>query len=192
MNQIWIETFLTVVRLGNITAAARHLFLSQSTVSHRLAQLEEQLGVELVERRKGVGNISLTSGGERFLKIAIKWEELYRESRSIKSESSIVTLSIGAVDSVNAYVLGPVYQALRQYSPRLNLRIRNHQSQELYSLLEHKEIDLAFPLTERSIHHYSVEKFFEEPMVLIKMREEGESEDLQVISNDQLDPHFEL
>ncbi|HEX4354297.1 MAG TPA: LysR family transcriptional regulator, partial [Polyangiales bacterium] len=45
-----LETFVTVVRLGNFTAAAGALRLPRSTVSQRVARLEESLGVRLLER----------------------------------------------------------------------------------------------------------------------------------------------
>ena len=40
MNYQQIETFLTVIAHGSITGAAEKLFVSQSTVSSRLQQLE--------------------------------------------------------------------------------------------------------------------------------------------------------
>jgi DNA-binding transcriptional LysR family regulator len=45
-----LETFVTVVRLGNFTAAAGALRLPRSTVSQRVARLEASLGVRLLER----------------------------------------------------------------------------------------------------------------------------------------------
>lgn len=191
MNQSGIETFLAIVRLGNVTEAARYLFLSQSTVSHRLALLEKEIGTELIERKKGVGNVSLTSAGERLLKIAERWEEMMREIQGIKTEGSKSTFSIGAVDSVNAHVLGPVYRELRRYSSVINVRVRTQQSPELYSLIEHKEIDVAFPLFERSLRGIKVEKFFEEPMVLIKKRESAITIS-KSLSITQFDPNLEL
>ena len=43
MTHDHVETFLTVITYGSITAAAERLFVSQSTVSARIQQLEEEL-----------------------------------------------------------------------------------------------------------------------------------------------------
>lgn len=54
MNITCVETFLTVIRTRTISQAANILYVSQSTVSGRLKQLEEELGVTLIERKKGL------------------------------------------------------------------------------------------------------------------------------------------
>ena len=70
-----IETFLTVVSCGNISAAANELFVTQSTVSTRIQQLEEELGAQLVIRSRGHRNIELTSYGQAFVPIASQCAE---------------------------------------------------------------------------------------------------------------------
>ena len=59
-----IETFLTVVSCGNITAAANELFVTQSTVSSRIQSLENELGTSLLIRAKGHHSVELTSYGD--------------------------------------------------------------------------------------------------------------------------------
>lgn len=46
---VW-RTFVTVCRLGSLSAAAAELHHTQSAVSRQIAGLERQLGVRLVER----------------------------------------------------------------------------------------------------------------------------------------------
>ena len=55
-----IETFLELVRTRNITKTAEHLYLSQSTISNRLKNLEDELGYQLIVRAKGHRAIQLT------------------------------------------------------------------------------------------------------------------------------------
>ena len=52
MSLAEIETFLMIVETKNITKTAENLFVSQPTVSHRLKLLEEELGVQLITRKK--------------------------------------------------------------------------------------------------------------------------------------------
>ena len=59
-----IATFVEVVRRHSLSAAARHLGFPKSTVSRRLARLEEQLGTKLVHR--DARRVKATSEGSRF------------------------------------------------------------------------------------------------------------------------------
>ena len=47
-----IETFLTVITYGSISAAAKYLYVSQSTISARIQQLETELDVQLLIRQQ--------------------------------------------------------------------------------------------------------------------------------------------
>lgn len=58
------RTFLAVIAAGNFSQASSRLFITQSTVSARIATLEEQLGCRLFVRNKG-GTV-LTPAGHRF------------------------------------------------------------------------------------------------------------------------------
>src|SRR5690606_9513240 len=62
------RTFLTVVSAGNFVSAAEQLNVTQSTVSARIANLEQQLGCVLFVRNKS--GTTLTAAGRQFQKHA--------------------------------------------------------------------------------------------------------------------------
>ena len=68
-----VETFLSIVATRSITRTAELLFLSQPTISHRLSSLEDELGFELIVRRKGHKTVELTPKGEEFIPVAERW-----------------------------------------------------------------------------------------------------------------------
>ena len=69
-----LETFLAVVQTGSMAAAAKQVFVSQGTAFTRIKALEEELGVTLFERARGVHGITLTPLGEQLLpKRALPW-----------------------------------------------------------------------------------------------------------------------
>lgn len=175
IDTLGIEAFLAVVRHGTLTDAANSLFLSQSTLSHRLAQLEREVGINLIDRGRGLRTLSLTSGGQEFLAIAKRWEDLVQETKQIRSRTKNLTLSIGAVDSIQTYVLPPVYQALTEHS-NIDMRIRTQQSSELYLLLERGEIDIAFAHIEQPMPNMIIHKFFSEQLVVIRKRKSPSTE----------------
>ena len=108
MNILNIEAFLAIVETGNITNAAKVLYLTQSTVSHRLKILEQELNTTLIERKKGYQNIVLTSKGEEFIAIAERWVSLWRDTHLLQNSDEKLILSIGCVDSLNTYMLSVI------------------------------------------------------------------------------------
>src|SRR5579872_209674 len=99
MDTVEFETFLAVVRCGSLIRASEALHTSQSTVSHRLQNLEAGLGVRLLERSPGQRGITLTAHGTEFLRIAEKWELLAHEMASVGHRRRD-SLAIGAPDSL--------------------------------------------------------------------------------------------
>jgi len=168
MNIDDIQAFLAVVSNQSLTKAAEILHLSQSAVSHRLKNLEQELDLILVQRRKGLKTITLTPAGEDFILVAEKWVHLLLETQSLKSRTNL-SLSIGAVDSVNTYLLPNIYQQIIHQHPTMRLHIYTQNSTDLYALVEQRTIDIAFVLHERIINNIEVSPFFAEPMVLIRL-----------------------
>ena len=64
MNEKQIECFLTVSKYQSFSRAAQALFMTQPTVTHQIAALEEELGFSLFVRSYRA--ISLTPAGQRF------------------------------------------------------------------------------------------------------------------------------
>ena len=101
-----IHTFLTIASSSSLSKAAESLFVSQPALSHRLSALEEELGTELIIRRKGSRTLELTDCGPAVLvPIARKWEQLWIETGKIKFERPSTQLRIVNVDSLNFYFI---------------------------------------------------------------------------------------
>ena len=81
MNLRFVEAFYWVASLKSISRAADKLFLTQSAMSSRIATLEEELGVLLLDRRDK--QFKLTAAGARFLVYAQKLLELTVETTPI-------------------------------------------------------------------------------------------------------------
>ena len=83
-----------IVTQGSISKAANSLFVAQSTVSQRLSKLERELGGQLFIRKPGIDGVVLTDKGERFLPVAERLLNLWRETDNIVKENSPVLLSV--------------------------------------------------------------------------------------------------
>ncbi|MBP2664512.1 MAG: transcriptional regulator, LysR family [Firmicutes bacterium] len=190
MNIDDIQAFLAVVANQSLTKAAETLHLSQSTISHRLKNLEQELDLVLVERQKGLKTISLTPAGEDFILVAEKWIHLWLETHSLKSRTSL-SLAIGSVDSVSTYLLPNIYQQIINQRPTMRLHIYTKNSPELYDLLEQRTIDIAFVVQERINKNIELSPFFAEPMVILRLAL-PEHQSVQSIHPQQLNPSDEL
>ncbi len=163
-----MKAFLAIAAQRSLTKAAESLHVSQSSISHRLKNLEQELELLLVERGKGVKSIVLTPAGEEFTFVAERWMQLSLETQSLKAKNRL-SLAIGAVDSVNTYLLPGLYQQIICRQPDLRLHIHTQNSAALYPLLEERTIDVAFVLQERIIKNIEVTPLFAEPMVVIRL-----------------------
>lgn len=80
MDMKALHNFLFLARMGNMTAAAGALNLTQPTLLRQLACLEEELGAKLFER--GGRKLILTAAGRRFRKRAEEILELVGKAKS--------------------------------------------------------------------------------------------------------------
>ena len=191
MDTLAIEAFLAVVRHGSLTEAANSLFISQSTLSHRLVELERDVGMTLIDRGRGLRSLALTDCGKEFLMVAKRWEDLVQDTQQIQAQTKKLSLSIGAVDTFHTFVFPPLYQALRKHVPELSVRLKTYNSTELYLLVDRGEIDVAFPLLDLSLRNIVVQKFYAEPRVILR-KEASPGKLNEFIAPESLDPEQEI
>lgn len=162
-----IETFLAVVSYHNITAASEFLHVSQSTVSSRIQQLENELGAQLLLRQKGHHNVELTSFGNHFLPMATQWSALWKETMGIRQKSAIQKLTIASIDSVNNCTLVPLFNRLIAQQPNLKLTINTHHSNEIHKLVERRAADIGFVFSSTNYPDIISRPIYRELMYLI-------------------------
>ncbi|MCC8105379.1 MAG: LysR family transcriptional regulator [Clostridiales bacterium] len=190
MNVAEIETFLMIVKTKNITKTAENLFLSQPTVSHRLKNLEDELQIKLVTRKKGCKAVELTGKGEEFIPIAEHWLSLWREMQMLQHGQERRFLTLGSTDTVNMTILGDFYRRLREEGVNLDLNLRTHQSYEIYDLLEKHDIDVGFVYHRLKYKNVVAKPILKEKMYLMQPMEGAICK--KSVHTDELDPEREL
>ncbi|EBX4840018.1 HTH-type transcriptional regulator HdfR [Salmonella enterica subsp. enterica serovar Tamberma] len=139
-----LKTFLEVSRTRHFGRAAEALYLTQSAVSFRIRQLENQLGVNLFTRHRN--NIRLTTAGEKLLPYAETLMNTWQAARKeVAHTSRHNEFSIGASASLwecmlNAW-LGRLYQRQEPQSG-LQFEARIAQRQSLVKQLHERQLDL--------------------------------------------------
>lgn len=139
-----IETFMAILTYGTITGAANFLHVSQSTVSMRVQQLEDELGPSLFIRHKGRRNIELTRYGQAFIPMASQWASIFKDSRNLKTLTNINTLTVASVDAINNYTFVPLFNSHIENFPNIRLTIQTHHSDEIHGLIANRTADIGF------------------------------------------------
>ncbi|MDO5658810.1 MAG: LysR family transcriptional regulator [Paracoccus sp. (in: a-proteobacteria)] len=120
-----LETFLTVIEAGTITAAAARLNLSKSVISKRVSDLETSLGAALF--RRNAGRIEPTEAAQRLAeRIRPALADLRAATESAAwggAEGLRGTLSISAPMSFGTLYLSPVIARFARAHPGLSLRV---------------------------------------------------------------------
>ena len=161
-----VEVFLEISKTHNMTKAAENLFLSQSSVSHRLKRLENELGSPLITRQRGMRSLEFTPRGEAFIPLARRWMELYTETE-ICMNGPEMTISIGAIHSVNPGFLYPLLNKMIHEERRLNIHLFQMSSIDLYKALENQQIDIGFVGYQYYRPHIHVRPILRQPLCVI-------------------------
>ncbi|AOF13264.1 transcriptional regulator HdfR [Yersinia enterocolitica] len=136
-----LKTFLEVSRTRHFGRAAESLYLTQSAVSFRIRQLENQLGANLFTRHRN--NIRLTPAGERLLPYAETLMSTWQLAKKEVAHSLQHTeLSIGATASLWEAYLTPWLQQLYKQREALRLEARIALRQSLVKQLHERQLDL--------------------------------------------------
>lgn len=141
-----IETFLWVVKLGSFRGAAQRLNTTQPAISQRIAQLEREMGVKLLNRDHRVA--SPTPSGRRMMVYAEKLIGLRSEMMAEVGDRSAMrgALRLGVAETIVHTWLPRLVKSVNEIYPNLSLEIEVDITPNLTARLLAQEIELAFVL----------------------------------------------
>jgi DNA-binding transcriptional LysR family regulator len=144
VNLRFVEAFVWVARLKSITRGAEKLCLTQSAVSNRIASLEEELGVLLLDRRNP--GFRLSNAGTRFLDYADRLLALQRELKNElgSTEQHPFSLRVGAIETVLHTWLIPLVDRLKKVAPRIEFELTIEMTPLLNEQIKRGALDLVF------------------------------------------------
>jgi DNA-binding transcriptional LysR family regulator len=139
-----IETFLWVVKLGSFRGAAHRLNTTQPAISQRIAQLEREMGVKLLNRDHRVA--SPTPSGRRMMVYAEKLIGMRAEMMAEVGDRSAMrgVLRLGVAETIVHTWLPRLVKSVNDVYPNLSLEIEVDITPNLSSRLLAQEIELAF------------------------------------------------
>lgn len=148
-----LETFIVVAEYRKMSEAAKHLYVSQPTVSQIIADLEKEYDTALFERHSK--ELRITPAGELLLdnakQIIAIYETLEQNMKTIKAKRS---LRIGATMTVGSSVMGKIIQSLTEIYPDIDTSVTIHNTDHIEEMLLHNDLDIA--LVEGIINHEEI------------------------------------
>lgn len=136
--------FYTVANTGNISKAAKELYISQPAISKSIQKLEESVGCKLFSRSsRGVvltdeGKLLYEHVSEAFETLTMGEEKL---KRSI--ELGVGHLKIGVSSTLCKYLLLPYLKEFIRQNPHISISISCQSTNDTLKLLEDNKIDIG-------------------------------------------------
>ena len=168
-----INYALSVQKNLHFKRAADECFVSPSTLSNAINEMEADLGTQIFERDNK--KVIVTKSGEEILKkakeIKIQMQDIYNldnKNNSVLNSS----ISMGIIPTVGPYFLPLILPELKRNFPNLNLKIVEGQSNQLVTKVKDGDLDMAVLALPFDIKGLLALKFWKENLYLISHKEE--------------------
>lgn len=137
-----LEIFNKVAELGNMSAAAKTLYITQPSVSLAIAEIEKEYDVKLFDR---IGNhLHLTPAGSQLLTYTAGIIHQYKEMELfLKDESHNAGIRVGATATVGHYIIAPVIEQLQKEMPGIKCEVTVSNTGVIEDLLIKSELDIG-------------------------------------------------
>lgn len=161
-----LRTFQAVVQAGGINKAAEALHRAQSSITVRIQQLEEKLGVELFIREGR--SLQLSPAGKVLMDYAERLLNLAQEaSEATRNDRPKGLLRLGAMESTAAVRLPQPLGLFHEMYPDVTLELYSDDPRELIQRVLAGELDTALiadPMSDKRLNSMAI---YDEELVLV-------------------------
>lgn len=164
---------LKIAELGNLTKAANELYVSQPSLSHYIARVEQEVGTPLFQR--GVSPMRLTPAGEKYAETARMILALDRKMQQdisdiVNQKTGIIMLGMSHARA--SFLLPHVMPEMHRRYPGVDIRTTEARSDLLETYLTKGSCDLGvMPLPLSGKNALESEVLFREELLLVSGRE---------------------
>jgi LysR family hydrogen peroxide-inducible transcriptional activator len=167
MNLRALQYFVKLADLRHFSKAAEACFVSQPTLSTQIKKLEDELGVQLVERSPK--NIMLTPVGKEIAdraRLVLSDIDQIRAVARRSGNPADGVVRLGLFPTLAPYFLPHVVPGVRKNYPNLKLQLAEEKTETILNMLRQGELDaglLALPINDDGLE---MEILFDEPFVV--------------------------
>ncbi|WP_337969366.1 hydrogen peroxide-inducible genes activator [Vibrio pectenicida] len=148
-----LHYLITLHETRHFSEAAKKCFVSQSTLSKGIQNLEELIGCPLYEKKDKKGPLVFTLAGKQVVKqgreLLAKGQDLVELGRICQGDEMQGQLRVGCIPTIAPFLLCDLVQEVNRSFPMLNLLLREDTTNNLLAALRHGELDvliLALPV----------------------------------------------
>ncbi|HEY4234941.1 MAG TPA: LysR family transcriptional regulator [Lacipirellulaceae bacterium] len=168
MHIRFLKIFCDIVDLASFSRAAEANGVSQSNASQVVHQLEERLGVQLIDRSKRP--FVITPEGQRFLEgcrvITQRYEDLEREVRALH-EAVVARLTVASIYSVGLAHMSRFLREFLAANPKADVRLEYLHPHRVYEAVDSGQADLGLVSYPEESDSLAAIAWRNEPMVLV-------------------------
>ncbi|HEX5470602.1 MAG TPA: LysR family transcriptional regulator [Lacipirellulaceae bacterium] len=168
MHLRFLKTYCDVVDLGSFSRAAKANGVSQSNASQIVHHLEEELGVQLIDRSKRP--FVVTPEGKRFHEgarvIVQRYDDLEREVRSLH-EAAAARLTVASIYSVGLAHMSGLLRQFLGARPKADVRLEYLHPHRVYEVVDQGQADLGLVSYPEESASLAAIPWRTEPMMLV-------------------------
>ena len=180
-----INYALAVSQTLHFKKAAEQCYVSASTLSNAITEMERQLGIKVFERNNK--KVFITKLGKTFLEkaqnVKINVDDI-NQLQKIDSAPLSSSLNVGIIPTVGPYLLPIILPELKIQYPKLKLNVIEAQSEVLIDKIHRGEIEmgiLALPFELKGLKSY---KFWSEDLYWVSQKKDKRSRKKQIKAKD--------
>lgn len=189
MTLIQLEYIVALDTYRHFAQAADKCFVTQPTLSMQIQKLEEELGVKIFDRTKQpVIPTEMGAGIIAQARITLREAHMIQQMIDDQKDTLSGELKIGIIPTLAPYLLPPLYKAMWEKYPKLNLLIKESITEDLIHELKNNRLDCGMvvtPLNDASIKEDVL--FYEELFVYVS-KKNALSNKKYVLAN-EIDPN---
>lgn len=147
--------------------AAEACFVSQPTLSGQIIKLEEQLGLELIERHRR--KIMLTQAGEQLVekaKLVLNAANQFEQTAKALLDPLAGDLHLGSIPTLAPYLLPHIMKGLSEALPNINFYLHERHTKDLLRDLDKGDLDLLILPRLEGMDDFECIPLFDEPLLL--------------------------
>ena len=180
-----INYAIAVAETLHFRKAAEQCFVSPSTLSNAITEMENQLGLKIFERDNK--KVIVTNLGKSIIEKAknIKNEiENISKLSELNSEPFSNSISLGIIPTIGPFLLPILLPRIKKDYPNLNLNIVEAQTDVLLKKISSGEIEMAIMALPFETSGYKVNKFWNENFFWITKKEDPRSNKTSIKAKD--------
>lgn len=144
MNLQQLITFSTVISEGSMTAAAEKLYLTQPAVSQQIRNLEDEMGVGLLDR--GSRHAKPTMHGQLLYDYAKRIIALTQQAQvaiQTMGEGVKGKLRLGTLNSLGLQLVSPAVSSFLKHNSKISMSLFYEDAEKVYAALQRGDLDVA-------------------------------------------------